>query len=285
MRFEPHAVHPAIHLALTEDGLDLIRQRHFLGDVHDLVPGLLHQIQPLLVRVAHDDAGCPQQAGARRRTTAHRPGPGDVHRRSRSDSRLDAPVEASWQDVREEGEVFDLRHCLVFVGELQQLEVGIGDHHVIGLPALPVAQIEAVGPARDLGIGGHADLGVLLPAVAAAPASHVERDRDQVALLDEDHVSAHFDHLAGILVPQHHPFRSRESTPIDVLVTTTYICSNKLEDHAVIALVATRVDELRIVEVPNLDLPGPGIDHSTISCHREFSFESRKPSRWNGSSA
>ena len=62
MRLEPHAVHAAIHLAVAEDGLDLIGQRHVLGEVHDLVPGLLYQRESLLVRVADDDAGRAEQA-------------------------------------------------------------------------------------------------------------------------------------------------------------------------------------------------------------------------------
>ena len=79
-------------------------------------------------------------------------------------------------------------------------------HHtlpdVVGLPALPAAEVEAVGRARHVGIRGHADLGVLLPAVAAAPAGDVERDRNEVTHFDEPHVPADFDDLAGVLVPQ-----------------------------------------------------------------------------------
>lgn len=74
-------------------------------------------------------------------------------------------------------------------------------------PTLPAAKVEAVGPARERRIDVLADLRVPFPAVAAAPAGDVERDRNEVALLDELHIPTHLDDLTGVLVAEHHPER------------------------------------------------------------------------------
>jgi len=60
MRLEPHAVHSAVHFPLSEDGFDLVGERRVLREISDLVPSLLHEIEPLLVVVADDDARRPE---------------------------------------------------------------------------------------------------------------------------------------------------------------------------------------------------------------------------------
>lgn len=85
-------------------------------------------------------------------------------------------MKAGGQDIREQREIPDLRHRLILVRELQEVPVGVGDHEVLSLPALPATKVEAVCPAINLRIDVHADVGVPLLAVAAAPAGDVERD-------------------------------------------------------------------------------------------------------------
>ena len=62
-------------------------------------------------------------------------------------------VIAGRENVREQRQVLDLRHRLGFVGELQQVEIGVGNHHVLGLPANPSAHVHiavsGAGPRRD----------------------------------------------------------------------------------------------------------------------------------------
>ncbi len=149
---------------------------------------------------------------------------------------------ARGQDVREEGEVMDALHRLVLVGELQQLEVSVGDHVILGLPAWPAAQVEAVGSAREVRVGVHANVGVPLLAVAAAAAGDVKWNRDEIADLNKLHVPAHLDDLTSNLMTQRHPLWSGEAAPVDVLVATADVRGHHLENDTVLALLATRVN-------------------------------------------
>ena len=54
----------------------------------------------------------------------------------------DRTVVAGRQDVGEQRQVLDLGHGLVAVGELQQVEVRVGDHHELGLAADPAAHVD-----------------------------------------------------------------------------------------------------------------------------------------------
>jgi hypothetical protein len=101
---------------------------------------------------------------------------------------VDAVV-AGRQDVRQAGQVADLRHRLVFVRELEHVEIRIGHHDVFGLPADPTAHIHI--PVRAAGTGRvhvEADARLLLAAVPTPSTSDVEWHRYQVADLDELHV-------------------------------------------------------------------------------------------------
>ena len=181
-------------------------------------------------------------------------------------------MEPGGQDVREEREVEDALHRLVPVGELQQLEVGVRDHHVLGLPALPAAEVEAVSPARGLGVDVETDVGVPLPAVAAATTCDVEGDRDQVARLDELHVAAGLDDLAGVLMAQHHALGGDEASSVDVQVAAADVGRDQLDDDPVIALLAARVDQFRVVEFLDLDGAGPRVDDCSIAGHGSLLF-------------
>ena len=91
-------------------------------------------------------------------------------------------MEAGGEDVGEHGEVFDLRHGLGFVGELDEVEIGVGDHDIFGLAADPSAHVDvAVGSAGAAGVDVEADAGFLLTAGAAAAAGDVEGNGDEIA--------------------------------------------------------------------------------------------------------
>jgi hypothetical protein len=181
-------------------------------------------------------------------------------------------VVARRQDVREKRKVPDFRQSLVFVGKFQKLEVGVGDHLVVGLAALPAAEVETIGTARDFRVGSLADFGVPLSAVAAAPAGDVEGDRDQVTLLDERYFVADFDHFAGVLVPQDHSLGGREAAAVDVQVATANVRRHKFDDDTMVAPVATRIDELGVVEVLDCDFLRPHVGHRTVPCHHQPSL-------------
>src|SRR6185437_12264214 len=92
------------------------------------------------------------------------------------------------EDVRQHGQIADLGHRLVLVGELQRVEVRVGDHDVLGLTAYPTAHVHvAVRGPGAVRVDVQADPRLALLAVPAAAARDVERHADEVADLDEPH--------------------------------------------------------------------------------------------------
>ena len=113
------------------------------------------------------------------------------------------------ENVGQQRQVLDLGHRLGFVRKLQQVEIGIGNHHVFRLAADPAAHIDvAVSRAGPRRIHVQADPGLAFFAIPAAPAGDVERDRAEVADFDELHVPPRLDHLAGDLVAQDQALRA-----------------------------------------------------------------------------
>ena len=178
--------------------------------------------------VADDDAGRPQQARSRGAATAHGAGPRDVDSGPGLGASLHEAVEGSREDVREKRQIADLLHGLVTVRELQQLEVRIGNKKILGLSAVPAAQVEAVGSGIGVRVAGLADLGTTVAAVTAAAASHVEGNRDQVAFLQKLDVRADFHDFPGHLMPHDHAFRGGEGPAVDVEVTAADVGSHDL---------------------------------------------------------
>lgn len=77
----------------------------------------------------------PRELGSRGGGEAHGSSPGDVDRLSGLDAGHDSAVKPGREDVAEEGQVPNLRHGVVLVGKLQQVEVRVRDHHVLCLAA------------------------------------------------------------------------------------------------------------------------------------------------------
>src|SRR5690606_26151082 len=235
-----------------------------LGDVDRLAAKRAGLGEPLRVEVADDHRGRAEQLRGGGRGQPDRAGPGDVDGGSDPDARAHAAVETGREDVGEHGQVEDLRHRPVPVGELQRVEVGVGHQHVAGLPADPAAHVDvAVGRAGPVRVDVETDAGGPLLAVAAPPAGDVERHRHQVPDVQELHVRALLHHLPGDLVPQHQAGRCGGAAAHHVLVAAADVGGDHFEDHAVVHLPADvgRVDswavpehELRHVQVDDLDL-------------------------------
>src|SRR5271156_1669131 len=91
-------------------------------------------------------------------------------------------MKAGRQNVREHGEIFDLRHGLVFVWKLDQVEVCIRNKHILRLPSDPTTHIYiAIGSAGTARIYVEADAGLLFAAGAAAPTGNVEWNSDEIS--------------------------------------------------------------------------------------------------------
>jgi hypothetical protein len=163
-----------VDLGHAEDLLDLVL-RIALADVDGLAAERLGLLQALGDEVAHEDDGGAQQLRRVRGREAHRPGARDVDRRARPHARGVRAVEARREDVRQHRQVEDLLHRRVLVGELQEVPVGIRDHHVLRLATDPAAHVHVpVGRSGPVGVRVQADAGRLLLAVATAPAGDVE---------------------------------------------------------------------------------------------------------------
>jgi hypothetical protein len=133
------------------------------------------------------------------------------------------------QDVCQAGQIADLFESLSLVRELQTVEVGIRHHDVFGLTADPTAHIDiTVSTAGALGVDIQADAGIALATGAAAAASHIEWNRDEIPNVEVFDVAANLDDLAGDLMTQHHAGRRRGSAAHHVLVGTTNIRRNDL---------------------------------------------------------
>ena len=161
-----------------------------------------------------------------------------------------------------------LDRASVLVRELEQVEIGIGDHDVAGLAADPAAHVHiTIGAAGATGIDRQAHAGIRLPAAAASSTGDVERHRDQIAQRDHLDIRTLLDHLARDLVPEHHACRSSCAAAHHVLIGSADIGRNDLQDHAMIDLATLRVLELGIGDVLNLDFAWLGVDDATIFAH------------------
>ena len=204
----PRASNPTASTAASTSGsprICSIMSARSLPELRSTVsqPKLSAWREPVGVHVADDDHRGAEQLRRVRRGQPDRTRAGDVHRGPGGDAGGVGAVVAGREDVGEHGQVEDLLQRLVAVGELQQVEVGERHHDVLRLAADPAAHVDvAVGRAGAGRVDVEADAGLALVAHPAAAAGDVEGHRADVALLDEQHVVADLDHLAGDLVAE-----------------------------------------------------------------------------------
>jgi hypothetical protein len=162
---------------------------------------------------------------------------------------LIARVEARGEDVGEHGQVFDLRHGLSLVGERDEVEVGVGDHDVLGLAAEPSTHVDvAVGSACAAGVDVEAYSGLLGAAGPAAAASDVEGNSDEIPLLDVLDIGAEFDDFASNFVAEDHAGRRGGAAAHHVLIGAADVSRDNLQDDTVIDLLPCWVLELWVVD-------------------------------------
>src|SRR5260370_7790413 len=89
------------------------------------------------------------------------------------------------QNVGEHGQVENLGEGLIFVWEFQQVEVGIGHHHKLGLPSDPTTHIHVtVSSPGPIPVHIQADSRFSFAAGAAASTRDVEGNRKNVTDLE-----------------------------------------------------------------------------------------------------
>src|ERR1700733_12291142 len=164
-------------------------------------------------------------------------------------------MKASWKNVGEQSKVSDLLERFVLVGELQQLEVGPGHHHVFGLTALPSAKVETIRPAvTKLLVRTEADIGMALLAICAGAARHIERHRADVAFLDILDSRPDLDNLTGVLVAHQHSRRSCKAPIVNVQVAAADVGGNEFQNDGMIDLPAFGIGKFGVSAITDLHL-------------------------------
>ncbi len=222
----------------------------------------------ILVEIADHDDRSAENTGGSGRSKTDRACTGNIDGGANTDARLDRAVEAGRQNIREHGQVADLRHRPVAIREFQQVEVGIGDRHIFRLATDPAAHIHiTVGAAGAGGVHRQADAGILRLAAAATAAGHVERHGNDVANLQHLDVDALLDDFAGDFVTKNEARHCRGAAAHHVLVGAADIGGNNLENDAVLDPAAIRRLKLRVVDVADLDLTRPHVDDASVPAH------------------
>src|SRR5258705_10639178 len=159
----------------------------------------------------------------------------------------------------------DLFHRLRLARKLRQVEVGIGPHHVVGLPADPAAHIDiSIGASGAVGVDVKADAGVAFSTGPTAAACNVEGDRHEITDLEILNVTPFLDYFAGDLVSEYHAGRRRRAAADHVLVRAANVRRYHLEDNAMFDRLSSWITKGRKVDLLNLDLAGFEVNHATI---------------------
>lgn len=234
--FEADAIDGAIDFRDADDLGDLVGETGALFEVDDFATEALCLGEAFVDHVADDDAGRTEELATDGAGEADRAGASDIDNGAGADARGDGAMEAGGEDVAKQGEIADLGEGLITIGELEEVEVGVGDHDVFGLATDPATHVDvAVGGAGAGGIDIEADARLAGFAILAATAGDVEGDADDVALLDELDIASAFDDFTGDLVTEDEAGGSGGAAADHVLVAATDVGGDDAEDDAVLA--------------------------------------------------
>jgi len=181
-----------------------------------------------------DDYDCSAQQVARcSASKSNRTGTRNVHNRTGGNAGSHRTVITGGEDVGEEREILNLLHRLFAIGELDQVEVSVGDEHILGLTANPSAHVDvAISCARASRVNRQADTRLAFAAIAAATAGDVERNGANVADVQEFDVCALLHHFAGDFVTENQALRGSRTTAHHVLVRSADVGRDDLQDNA-----------------------------------------------------
>src|SRR5947207_5477459 len=113
-----HAVNGCIHLWLTDDLLDHVGQFAALCEIDGFTTEAARLLKSFFDHITDDDYGSAEQLCGGGTSQTYWTGASNVHCRARCHARCEGTVIPGWEDVREHGQVSDLRHGLVLVGKL-----------------------------------------------------------------------------------------------------------------------------------------------------------------------
>jgi len=261
--FESDCIDRSVNFGFADDCSDEFAQVVALSEIDWNKADAGGVLEPLRDHVAdHDDSGaedlCRGCSGE-----AYGACSGDIDDGADADACGDGTVKASGEDVGEHGEVFDLRHSLLLVGEFNEIEVGVGDEDVLGLATDPAAHVDVpVGSASAAGVDVEADAGLLLAAGDAAAACDVEGNGDKIADLEVFDIRAGFDDFTGDFVTEDHAGGCGGAPANHVLIRAADISGDDLQDDTVINLLACWILHLREVD---------GLDFNLVLSEKNYS--------------
>lgn len=134
---EADRVDCSVDLGLADNLGNLIFKRDVPGKVDGLIADSFDMREALGIHVADENNRGVEDLGRGCGSHADRTCAANVDGGSNTDAGIDCSVEASGQDVGEHGEVLYLCHGLGLVRKRDQVEVGVGDHDVLGLAVDP----------------------------------------------------------------------------------------------------------------------------------------------------
>ncbi len=224
--------------------------------------------QTFLVEITdHHDGGTQD---TRRRGGCHpdRPGTGNINDGPDTNTGLHRTVEPGRQNVGQHRQVADFIHRLFTVGEFQKVEISIGHHDITRLPADPATHIDiTIGTPGPRRVHRQAHTGILRFAAPAPPAGNIERDRYDIPDLKLLDVAALLDDLAGDFVPQNQPRLRGRAAAHHMLVRSANVGADHFQNDGMVKLPAIRRCHHRIGNIPDLDLAGPDIHHTSVAAH------------------
>jgi hypothetical protein len=235
--------------ASTSDLRDQFAQIISLGQIDRGEANLFRMLQPLCVHVTDHHQCCPQDP--RRCCCSHPYGAcsRDVYDRTDTNACHDRTMKSGREDIRQHGQILDLRHCLVFIRELDQIEIGVRDQHVLRLSTDPPSHIDIpIRPARATRIDVQAYASLLLTTGTATSA----RDIDEVADFEVLNVFASLDNFAGDFVTENHSCRRGGPASYHMLIRTADVGRDNLENDAVLDVFPGRI--LHCWKINRLDL-------------------------------
>src|SRR5690242_11740738 len=176
---------------------------------------------------------------------------------------------AGRQNIRQARQIPNLLHCLVFVRELQEIEVSIRNHHVFSLAADPPAHVNVTVRASGAsGVYVEADARFLFPTVSATSAGDVERNRYKIPAFQKLDSAPFLDDLSGDFMAEDQTGRSSGASAHHVLITPANIGGYDAKNNAVVDFFTVRRNEFRIVDPLHFDLSRPDVNDTTIRGHR-----------------
>jgi hypothetical protein len=225
-------------------------------------------VEPVRVHVSDDHYGRPEQMASLGTSKTDRSGPGYIHGGASCHSSSVGTVIPSGEDVGQQSQISYLGHRLLFIRELEQIEIGVGDHDIVGLSTDPAPHVHvSVSATGATWVDVQTDSRLPLFTVSTSATRNIERSGCEVANIKELDIATLFNDLAGDLMTKNRSNRRRRAATHHVLITSADIGRNQLQDDRVFEFPAI-VFHFWVVDIFDFDPACPYVCDTTIPCHK-----------------